>query len=178
MRLVELCNGELVLVEEMGSKADGLLSHSFHVWETVVNVGIYALSKRGKRWVDAKAMNGCIIVVGDDCSFSVPTSQELKAARVFYTDRYNFLQDEILCNAGEYICYECDCRDSCTCFNGLETIAADDLVANYDVRRDFKGFYGHNIGVCDFETGKTGTALMFPEYGSIFWPPPAWLSRS
>lgn len=171
MRLVELCNGELVLVEEMGA-ADGIWSRRCYASEMVVDVKIHALSEQGNGLVDANAMNGSIIVVGDDCSFSVPTSQELKGARVFYTDRYCFLRehDEI----PDYLCYECDCRGSCSCVNGLETIAADELVAN----DDFKGFYGHNIGVCDFETGGTGTTLMFPEYASIFWPPPAWLSRS
>ncbi|KAH6837361.1 hypothetical protein C2S53_010763 [Perilla frutescens var. hirtella] len=171
-------NGEVVLVEEMGNKANGPCARNFRVEEPVVDIRIYGLHKQLKHWVDAEDMNSCIIVVGDDCSFSVPTREELKAARVFYTDRYSFLQDEIMHFTGDYTCFECDCRDICNCFNDLETIVADDLVASDDVRREFEGFHGHNIGVCDCETGKTGTALMFPEYASIFWPPPAWLSRS
>ncbi|KAH6762816.1 hypothetical protein C2S52_020249 [Perilla frutescens var. hirtella] len=182
-RLVELYNGELVMVEEMGGPGRGPVSRHFQVKEPVVDVGIYALSKQLEKWVDAKAMDGCIIVVGDDCSFSVPTREELKAARVFYMDRYSFVQDsfledDILRISDDYTCFECDCRGSCNCFHDLEPIATEYLVASDDVGREFEGFYGHNIGVCDFETGKTGTALMFPEYANIFWPPPAWLSRT
>lgn len=82
MRLVELCNGELVLVEEMCA-ADGIWLPRFYASEMVVDVKIHALSDRGNRWVDANAMNGSIIVVGDDYSFSVPTNQELKGAVFF-----------------------------------------------------------------------------------------------
>lgn len=175
-RLVESCGGVLVLVEEM-KNVDGPCALVFRVKQPVVDVAVYALSKVLKKWVDVKATFGCIIVVGDDCSFSIPT-KDPKAARVFYTDRYSFLQSEIDAAAGNYTFFECDCRgDVCTCIGELVTVATDDEVADDDVKRAYEGFYGHNIGVYDSETGDTGTALMFPEYASIFWPPPAWLSH-
>ncbi|KAL1544796.1 putative F-box protein [Salvia divinorum] len=175
-RMVELCDGELALVEEMG-KVDGPCDLIFQVKQPFVDVAVYALSKLLKKWIDIKAMHGGIVVVGDDCSFSIPI-KELNAARIFYTDRYSFLQSEILAATGDYTCFECDCREGvCTCILELETVAADDEVANDYVKCVFDGFYGQNIGVYESETGETGTALMFPEYASIFWPPPAWLSH-
>ncbi|XP_057784656.1 F-box protein SKIP23-like [Salvia miltiorrhiza] len=174
-RLVELCDGELVLVEEM-EKVNGPCALIFRVKQPVVDVAMYAQSKLLTNWHDIKANHGCIVVVGDDCSFYIPR-KELKAARVFYTDRYSFLQNEILAATGDYTCFECDCRgDVCTCIDELETVAADDEVANDDVKRMFEGFCGQDIGVYESETGETGTTLMFPEYASIFWPPPAWLT--
>ncbi|KAG6436611.1 hypothetical protein SASPL_101512 [Salvia splendens] len=175
-RMVELSDGELVLVEEMG-KVDGPSDQIFRVKQPFVDVSVYALSKLLKKWTDIKEMHGCIVVVGDDCSFSIPM-KEFNAARVFYTDRYSFLQSEIVAAAGDYTCFECDCREGvCNCLHELETAVADDEVANDNVKRVFAGFYGQYIGVYESETGDTGTALMFPEYASIFWPPPAWLSH-
>ncbi|KAH6762817.1 hypothetical protein C2S52_020250 [Perilla frutescens var. hirtella] len=175
-RLVELYNGELALVQEMPGcffNPGGI--NFFNVKEPVIDVRVYALSKQLRKWVDAKQMKACIIVVGDDCSFSVPTTQQLNGPRVFYMDRYQFVSNEILGGTDGYTGFECDCREVCNCYYDIETIGDDDLAASEDVRRSFEGFYGGNIGVFDFETGKTGTALMFPEYASIFWPPPAWL---
>lgn len=180
-RLVELDNGELVLVEEMGGRAHGPNTLAFEVRESVVNVGVYVQFEWERKWVDARAIKDCIIVVGDDCSYSVRTSQELKAVRVFYTDRYLFIQDWVYEETGYYTFFECDCAGICNCYNDelqIETVVADDLVASDDVRLQFEGFHGYSIGVIDCETGKTGTALMFPEYSNIFWPPPAWLIPS
>lgn len=177
-RLVLSCDGELLLVEEMRN-VNGPCTHLFRVQQPVVDVSVYAPPEPEVRqqWLDIKAMRGCIIVVGDDCSYYIP-AQELKGARVFYTDRYSFLEHEILAAAGEYTCFECYCKGRvCNCVNGFVTEAVDDEVANDDVRRVYEGVYGHYIGVYDSETGGTGTALTFPQYASIFWPPPAWLRR-
>ncbi|KAL0290476.1 UNVERIFIED_CONTAM: hypothetical protein Scaly_2670200 [Sesamum calycinum] len=61
--------------------------------------------------------------------------------------------------------------------DGKRDVEEINFVVSDEVKLKFKELHGHNTGVCDFATGKTGSLLMHPEYAAIFWPPPSWLTR-
>lgn len=193
--LVELENGELFLVEEMRDKDNINAGWGFPITtvrKPAVDIMISAIDKKEREWVETKAVNDWIIVVGDDCSFSVSTKEfeGCKGSRVFFADRYIFIRTEEEkmphdifghdyddnCDHG-YTYFECNCSDNCDCCEPSDD-DTDNFIASDDVKLRFSGFHGHNVGVCDYETGKTGTVLMFPEYADIFWPPPSWFSCS
>ncbi|EYU20030.1 hypothetical protein MIMGU_mgv1a005407mg [Erythranthe guttata] len=163
---------------------------------TAVQIIISRTDLNDKEWVDGRTtiakLMGKVIFVGDDCSFSVPAPR-VKGPLVFYTDRYIFFRTEEekkRCGPDEgfdrdygneydddsdcgYNVFECDCCDS----SDDETAAVDSFVPSDDIKIKFRGLHGHNSGVYDFQSGKLGSVLMFPDYANVFWPPPSWLNR-
>ncbi|KAK4433297.1 hypothetical protein Salat_1092000 [Sesamum alatum] len=181
-QLVELYNGELFLVEEVpgypnrvgicyiyDGADDGYQyrCNRSSVRKVGVEIRISRIDKQSKKWVDAKTVGNHIIFLGDDCSFSVPAEEfeGCKGTRFFYPNFYFCFGTE----EEKPQHYDCDSDDGYFVCN---------FVPSDEVKLKFRGLNGHNTGVCDFATGKTGSLLMFPEYAHIFWPPPSWLSRS
>ncbi|KAK6135797.1 hypothetical protein DH2020_030492 [Rehmannia glutinosa] len=199
--LLELYNnGELYLVEEVTDK-DKIVCRCDDIEigcqcnfsrtrfkNTAVEIKISRIDKRKEEWVEAKTVKDRIIFVGDDCSFSVSAKEfeGCNGTRVFYTDQYIFFRTEEEkkphyhdnydydyddnCDY-DYNYFECDCCNS----SDYDSGRVDNFVPSDDVKLKFRGLHGHNTGVCDFESGKIGSLLMFHEYADIFWPPPSWL---
>ncbi|KAL0299294.1 UNVERIFIED_CONTAM: F-box protein SKIP23 [Sesamum radiatum] len=150
--LVELYKGELFLVD--------CYTRGVPLGNGCMRIKISRFDKQSEKWVGTKTIDNHIIFLGHDCSFSVPAEEfdGSKGTRVFYESEFvYFLTDD----AGYRK------RD-------VEEI---NFVVSDEVKLKFKELHGHNTGVCDFATGKTGSLLMHPEYAAIFWPPPSWLTR-
>ncbi|GFP87806.1 putative F-box protein at5g60060 [Phtheirospermum japonicum] len=200
--LVELYDGELYLVEGVTDKDkrtckctdidDGCQCRfpNTPVFNTVVEIVISRMDRPKYEWVETKTVNDRVIFVGDDCSFALPSKEfkDCNGTRVFYTDAYiSFRTEEEKVDYhddygigyegdGDYgydDYHECDC---CGCSSDDEDVVRhDDFVPRAGVKLKFRGLHGHNVGVCDFESGKIGSLLKFPEFAGVFWPPPRWL---
>ncbi|KAL0303872.1 UNVERIFIED_CONTAM: putative F-box protein [Sesamum radiatum] len=193
--LVDLYEEELFLVEEIRVRKcydiDGCQSRSPRtpVATLTMEIRVSKIDKGLREWVEAKTVDNQIIFLGDDCSFSVFAEEfeGYKGTRVFYTDRdicFHTEEKKLHFHDNDdyyddnwdygYNYIECDCNFSSD--NDAGTI--DNFVPSDEVKLKFRGLHGHNTGVCDFASGKSGSLLMYPEYADIFWPPPSWLSRS
>ncbi|KAL8539241.1 hypothetical protein ACS0TY_001026 [Phlomoides rotata] len=150
---------------------------SYLVCEAVLGVRIWAFNKRQRAWVwaDPSFLNGRIIFAGEDCSFSLSSTafDGCNGHRVFYTNKWISFQTH-----EDMQMQLCDHVDSYCCTSCWNVVRVNQsFVSTDDVKRRFRGLHGHNTGVCDTETLKIGSLLMYHEYADIFWPPPSWLTR-
>ncbi|KAL0401192.1 UNVERIFIED_CONTAM: F-box protein SKIP23 [Sesamum latifolium] len=195
--LVDLYKGELFLVEEIRVCTgydiyDGCQSTSPRtpVANMTMEIRVSRIDKGLREWVEAKTVDNQIIFVGDDCSFSVSAEEfeGFKGTRIFYTDRFFYFgtegkklhfhdnDDYGYDDNWDYGYNYIECDSDFSSDNDAGTV--DNFVPSDEVNLKFRELHGHNTGVCDFASGKSGSLLMYPEYADIFWPPPSWLSRS
>lgn len=179
--LVESYDGNLHLVEAITGEniccSSGGVNRltSYIVSEAALGIRIWILSRRDGQWGQPHPLNGPIMFTGDDCSFCLP-SEEFDGSngyRVFYTNKCISFQTQDETNNPRLYDAECNCCS--TCQNVVRVYQSFD--PSDDVKLKFRGLHGHNTGVSDFRTGKTGSLLLYHEYADIFWPPPSWLTR-
>ncbi|KAG5575271.1 hypothetical protein H5410_055405 [Solanum commersonii] len=112
-----------------------------------MEIKIYRLDEEQHQWIRVHTLGDRIFFAGDDCCFSVSSSD--------FGDQ---------------------CRGNCIYYkNGdiIVDISGNDLSEEVILR--YKGLHDQHTGIITLQDGKLGSLSSFLEYADIFWPPPSWL---
>ncbi|KAH0745685.1 hypothetical protein KY285_007342 [Solanum tuberosum] len=146
-RLVE-SGGELFLVDMfLDTDVKAELHGSQPSWKSPKEIKIYRLDEEQHEWIAVHTLGDRIVFAGDDCCFSVLSSD--------FGDQ---------------------CRGNCIYYvNGgiVVNILGNDL--SEEVKLRYKGLHGQHTGIITLQDGKLGSLISFLEYADIFWPPSSWL---
>ncbi|KAH0711757.1 hypothetical protein KY289_007716 [Solanum tuberosum] len=146
-RLVE-SGGELFLVDMfLDTDVKTELHGSQPSWKSPKEIKIYRLDEEQHEWIAVHTLGDRIFFAGDDCCFSVSSSD--------FGDQ---------------------CRGNCIYYvNGgiVVNILGNDL--SEEVKLRYKGLHGQHTGIITLQDGKLGSLISFLEYADIFWPPSSWL---
>ncbi|XP_049387056.1 F-box protein SKIP23-like [Solanum stenotomum] len=146
-RLVE-SGGELFLVDMfLDTDVKTELHGSQPSWKSPKEIKIYRLDEEQHEWIAVHTLGDRIVFAGDDCCFSVSSSD--------FGDQ---------------------CRGNCIYYvNGgiVVNILGNDL--SEEVKLRYKGLHGQHTGIITLQDGKLGSLISFLEYADIFWPPSSWL---
>ncbi|KAH0776015.1 hypothetical protein KY290_007426 [Solanum tuberosum] len=146
-RLVE-SGGELFLVDMfLDTDVKTELQGSGPSRNNPMEIKIYRLDEEQHQWIRVHTLGDRIFFAGDDCCFSVSSSD--------FGDQ---------------------CRGNCIYYkNGdiIVDISGNDL--SEEVKLRYKGLHDQHTGIITLQDGKLGSLSSFLEYADIFWPPPSWL---
>ncbi|XP_049387055.1 F-box protein SKIP23-like [Solanum stenotomum] len=146
-RLVE-SDGELFLVDMfLDTDVKTELQGSGPSRNNPMEIKIYRLDEEQHQWIRVHTLGDRIFFAGDDCCFSVSSSD--------FGDQ---------------------CRGNCIYYkNGdiIVDISGNDL--SEEVKLRYKGLHDQHTGIITLQDGKLGSLSSFLEYADIFWPPPSWL---
>ncbi|KAH0714562.1 hypothetical protein KY284_007467 [Solanum tuberosum] len=146
-RLVE-SGGELFLVDMfLDTDVKTELQGSGPSRNNPMEIKIYRLDEELHQWIRVHTLGDRIFFAGDDCCFSVSSSD--------FGDQ---------------------CRGNCIYYkNGdiIVDISGNDL--SEEVKLRYKGLHDQHTGIITLQDGKLGSLSSFLEYADIFWPPPSWL---
>ncbi|KAH0714565.1 hypothetical protein KY284_007470 [Solanum tuberosum] len=161
-RLVE-SRGELFLVDMfLDTDVKTELHGSQPSWKCPKEIKVYRLDEEQHEWIEVHTLGDQIFFAGDDCCFSVSSSDfgdQCRGNCIYYVN------GGIIVNMSrrppKY--YDYDFEDYLV--RGLSE----------EVKLRYKGLHRHHTGIFSLQDGKLGSLLSFLEYADIFWPPPSWL---
>ncbi|XP_049370743.1 F-box protein SKIP23-like [Solanum verrucosum] len=161
-RLVE-SGGELFLVDMfLDTDVKTELHGSQPSWKCPKEIKVCRLDEEQHEWIAVHTLGDQIFFAGDDCCFSVSSSDfgdQCRGNCIYYVN------GGIIVNMSrrppKY--YDYDFEDYLVC--GLSE----------EVKLRYKGLHRHHTGIFSLQDGKLGSLLSFLEYADIFWPPPSWL---
>ncbi|XP_049381395.1 F-box protein SKIP23-like [Solanum stenotomum] len=161
-RLVE-SGGELFLVDMfLDTDVKTELHGSQPSWKCPKEIKVYWLDEEQHEWIAVHTLGDQIFFAGDNCCFSVSSSDfgdQCRGNCIYYVN------GGIIVNMSrrppKY--YDYDFEDYLVC--GLSE----------EVKFRYKGLHRHHTGIFSLQDGKLGSLLSFLEYADIFWPPPSWL---
>ncbi|KAH0711774.1 hypothetical protein KY289_007733 [Solanum tuberosum] len=161
-RLVE-SGGELFLVDMfLDTDVKTELHGSQPSWKCPKEIKVYRLDEEQHEWIAVHTLGDQIFFAGDDCCFSVSSSDfgdQCRGNCIYYVN------GGIIVNMSrrppKY--YDYDFEDYLV--RGLSE----------EVKLRYKGLHRHHTGIFSLQDGKLGSLLSFLEYADIFWPPPSWL---
>uniref|UniRef100_M1A657 F-box family protein n=2 Tax=Solanum tuberosum TaxID=4113 RepID=M1A657_SOLTU len=146
-RLVE-SDGKLFLVDMfLDTDVKTELQGSGPSRNNPMEIKIYWLDEEQHEWIAVHTLGDRIFFAGDDCCFSVSSSD--------FGDQ---------------------CRGNCIYYkNGdiIVDISGNDL--SEEVKLRYKGLHDQLTGIITLQDGKLGSLSSFREYADIFWPTPFWL---
>ncbi|KAH0745709.1 hypothetical protein KY285_007366 [Solanum tuberosum] len=146
-RLVE-SGGELFLVDMfLDTDVKTEVHGSQPSWNCPKEIKVYRLDEEQHEWIAVHTLGDQIFFAGDDCCFSVSSSD--------FGDQ---------------------CRGNCIYYkNGdiIVDISGNDL--SEEVKLRYKGLHDQLTGIMTLQDGKLGSLSSFREYADIFWPTPSWL---
>ncbi|XP_049370754.1 F-box protein SKIP23-like [Solanum verrucosum] len=161
-RLVE-SGGELFLVDMfLDTDVKTELHGSQPSWKCPKEIKVYRLDEEQHEWIAVHTLGDQIFFAGDDCCFSVSSSDfgdQCRGNCIYYVNGGITVNMRI--SPPKYYAY------------GFEDYLVCGL--SKEVKLRYKGLHGHHTGIFSLQDGKLGSLLSFLEYADILWPPPSWL---
>ncbi|WMV53902.1 hypothetical protein MTR67_047287 [Solanum verrucosum] len=159
-RLVE-SGGELFLVDMfLDTDVKMELHGSQPSWKCPKEIKVYRLDEEQHEWIAVHTLGDQIFFAGDDCCFSVSSSDfgdQCRGNCIYYVNGGITVNMRI--SPPKYYAY------------GFEDYLVCGL--SKEVKLRYKGLHGHHTGIFSLQDGKLGSLLSFLEYADIFWPPPS-----
>ncbi|KAH0777736.1 hypothetical protein KY290_009147 [Solanum tuberosum] len=161
-RLVE-SGGELFLVDMfLDTDVKTEVHGSQPSWNCPKEIKVYRLDEEQHEWIAVHTLGDQIFFAGDDCCFSVSSSDfgdQCRGNCIYYVNGGITVNMRI--SPPKYYAF------------GFEDYLVYGL--SKEVKLRYKGLHGHHTGIFSLQDGKLGSLLSFLEYADIFWPPPSWL---
>ncbi|KAK4708233.1 hypothetical protein R3W88_029158 [Solanum pinnatisectum] len=153
-------------------------------WKSPKEIKIYRLDEEQHEWIAVHTLGDQSFFAGDDCCFSVSSSDfgdQCRGNCIYYVNGgiivdmgvlppkyyHDDFKDYLVC--GDYSFVYADNDDKIDLGSESSGGLSEELKLRY------KELYGHHTGIFTLQDGKLGSLSSFLEYADIFWPPPSWL---